>query len=422
MSSEYAIEVRNLSKIYKLYEKATDRLKEALTPVGKKYHKDFGALKEVSFSLEKGEALGIIGKNGSGKSTLLKIITGVLTPSTGTVHVSGRISALLELGAGFNPEYTGLENIYLNGTIMGISKQEVDDRLEEILAFADIGEFINQPVKSYSSGMFARLAFAVAINVDPDILIVDEALAVGDIHFQAKCYRKFDEFKAQGKTILFVTHSLDSIIRYCTTAIVLNEGELISQGSPKEMVDLFKKIITRSVTQSADTGSVSLKVPASNWKSEMEIHPERLDYGDKQVEIIDYGIFNEADQLNTTLQSDESTTFKMKVCFHKDISNPIFAYTIKDLKGMEIAGSNSWYDGVLTGDFKQGEELIVSFTHQLNLQHGDYMLSLGCTGYNGDELVVYHRLYDVIFFRVVLFKSIVGITNLNTNIHIERMS
>ncbi|MGG1637079.1 ABC transporter ATP-binding protein [Paenibacillus sp. NRS-1760] len=419
MSDEFVIEVRNLTKKYKLYDKPSDRLKEALNPVKKKYHKDFGALKDVSFSLKKGEALGIIGKNGSGKSTLLKIITGVLTPTSGSVNVNGRISALLELGAGFNPEYTGLENIYLNATIMGISNEEVDARLDDILSFADIGEFINQPVKSYSSGMFARLAFAVAINVDPDILIVDEALAVGDIHFQAKCYRKFDEFKEQGKTILFVTHSLDSIIRYCTSAIVLNEGELINQGSPKEMVDIFKKIITKSKTR--NNVKDTTKESNSNWKGEMEIHPHRLEYGDKQIEIVDYGIFNEANELNTTLQSDEMTTFKMKIHFHQDISNPIFAYTIKDVKGLEIAGSNSWYDSVLTGDYRQGDEVIVTFVHQLNLQHGDYMLSLGCTGYVGDELVVYHRLYDVIFFRVVLFKSIVGITNLNTNIHIERL-
>lgn len=419
MSSEYAIEVHKLTKTYKLYEKPTDRIKEAMNPVNKKYHRDFGALNNVSFSLEKGECLGIIGKNGSGKSTLLKMITGVLTPTSGEIVVNGRISALLELGAGFNPEYTGIENIYLNGTIMGLSKEEVDTKVEAILAFADIGDFVQQPVKSYSSGMFARLAFAVAINVNPDILIVDEALAVGDIHFQAKCYRKFEEFKEQGKTILFVTHSLDSIIRYCTTAIVLNNGEFMGQGSPKEMVDVYKKLITNSVSKhhsSAQAAAIS-----SNWKEAMELHPDRLEYGDKQVEMIDYGIFNEANQLSSTLQSDEITTFKMAVRFNQELSNPIFAYTIKDLKGLEIAGSNSWYDGVLTGDYKQGEELVVTFAHQLNLQQGDYMLSLGCTGYNGDDLVVYHRLYDVIFFRVVLFKSIVGITNLNTNITIERI-
>ena len=419
MGSEHAIEVHNLTKNYKLYDKPTDRLKEAMNPLSKKYHKDFQALNNVTFSLKKGEVLGIIGKNGSGKSTLLKMITGVLTPTSGEISIQGKISALLELGAGFNPEYSGLENIYLNGTIMGYSKEEVDAKLDDILAFADIGHFIHQPVKAYSSGMFARLAFAVAINVDPDILIVDEALAVGDIHFQAKCYRKFEEFKEQGKTILFVTHALDSVIRYCTTAIVLNNGELIDQGPCKEMVDVFKKLLVNSPSSTQTRMSSSPKLNATNWKAEMETHPDLVEYGDKRVEIIDYGIFNEMNQLNATLQSDEQTTFKIRVRFHTPISNPIFAYTIKDLKGLEIAGSNSWYDGVLTGDYQSGDELTINFTHKLNLQGGDYMLSLGCTGYEGDNLVVYHRLYDVLFFKVVLFKSIVGITNLNTTISIE---
>ncbi|MFF2480880.1 ABC transporter ATP-binding protein [Paenibacillus sp. NPDC058071] len=418
METDIAIEVSGLTKMYKLYEKPSDRVKEAMNPLKKSYHKDFKALSDVSFTLNKGEALGIIGKNGSGKSTLLKMITGVLTPTAGHVKVNGKIAALLELGAGFNPEYNGIENIYLNGTIMGFSREQVDQKLEDILEFADIGDFIYQPVKSYSSGMFARLAFAVAINVEPDILIVDEALAVGDVHFQAKCYRKFDEFKEQGKTILFVTHSLESIIRYCTSAIVLNEGQLISQGAPKEMVDIFKKLIVTRGPESVKKAKSQL-ILESKWKNQFEPHPDLVEYGDKNAEIIDYGVFNSANQLNSTLHSDERISFKMRVHFHQTVSNPIFAYTIKDLKGMEIAGSNSWYDGVLTGDFNPGDELVVTFSHELNLQNGDYMLSLGCTGYEGDDLVVYHRLYDVVFFKVVLLKQIVGITNLNSEISVE---
>lgn len=422
MNSEYAISVKNLTKTYKIYNKPVERLRESLHPLKKKYHRDFNALNGVTFNLKKGDALGIIGKNGSGKSTLLKMITGVLTPTSGVVSVNGRISALLELGAGFNPEYTGLENIYLNGTIMGYTKEQVDEKLEDILSFADIGEFIKQPVKSYSSGMFARLAFAVAINVDPDILIVDEALSVGDIHFQAKCYRKFDEFKEKGKTILFVSHSLDSIIRYCNTAILLNEGHLVGEGSPKEMVDIYKRILTNSTMQvSAPSLKVGNSQIVSNWKNEIEVHPDFLEYGDKRIEIIDFGMFDQMNNLNSSFQNDEITTFRIRVRFNKKIRNPIFAYSIKDIKGMEIAGTNTWYDGSFTGDFSPGDEVVVSFSQQLSLQGGTYALSFGCTGYEGNDLVVYHRLYDVALFRVVLLKSIVGIADLNTKIKIEQL-
>ena len=242
--SEFAIQVKHLDKMYKLYNKPSDRLRETLgfkVPVREHY-----ALRDVNFQVERGETVGIIGTNGSGKSTILKIITGVLNPTAGEVKVDGRISALLELGAGFNMEYTGIENVYLNGTMMGFSKEEVDARLQDILDFADIGDFVYQPVKSYSSGMFVRLAFAVAINIDPEILIVDEALSVGDVFFQAKCYRKFEEFKKMGKTILFVSHDLSSISRYCDRVILLNKGVKLEEGSPKQMVDMYKQHSGRS--------------------------------------------------------------------------------------------------------------------------------------------------------------------------------
>ncbi|MDY3250432.1 MAG: ABC transporter ATP-binding protein, partial [Candidatus Choladocola sp.] len=220
--------------MYKLYDKPSDRLKESLGLTRKKCYREHFALTDINFDIVKGETVGIIGTNGAGKSTILKIITGVLNPTEGQVVVNGRISALLELGAGFNMEYTGVENIYLNGTMMGFSEEEIDARLDDILAFADIGDFVYQPVKTYSSGMFVRLAFAVAINIDPEILIVDEALSVGDVFFQAKCYRKFEEFKSEGKTILFVSHDLNSISKYCDRVILLDHGRVIETGAPKE--------------------------------------------------------------------------------------------------------------------------------------------------------------------------------------------
>ena len=238
-----AITIDHVSKMYKLYRKPSDRLKDSLGLTRKKCYQEHYALSDVSFDIKKGETIGIIGTNGAGKSTLLKIITGVLSPTSGEVRTQGRISALLELGAGFNGEYTGMENIYLNGTMMGFTDQEIDARVEDILAFADIGDFIHQPVKTYSSGMFVRLAFAVAINIDPEILIVDEALSVGDVFFQAKCYRKFEDFKKAGKTILFVSHDLGSISRYCDRVVLLDHGRMLAEGGPKEMVNLYKRLI-----------------------------------------------------------------------------------------------------------------------------------------------------------------------------------
>ena len=243
MKENAAIRVEHLTKRYKLYDRPSDRLKESLGLTRKKCYREHYALRDVNFTVRKGETIGIIGTNGAGKSTILKVITGVLTPTEGTVTVDGRISALLELGAGFNMEYTGIENIYLNGTMIGFSEEEIDAKLQDILDFADIGDFVYQPVKMYSSGMFVRLAFAVAINIDPEILIVDEALSVGDVFFQAKCYRKFEEFKKEGKTILFVSHDLGSISKYCDRVVLLDHGRKLDEGSPKAMVDLYKRVL-----------------------------------------------------------------------------------------------------------------------------------------------------------------------------------
>ena len=245
-----AIEVDNVQKIYKLYDKPSDRMKEAFGFGKKTKHKLHYALKGVDMKIYQGETVGIIGTNGSGKSTILKIITGVLNPTSGRVLVNGRISALLELGAGFNMEYNGIENVYLNGTMMGFSEKEIEAKLPDILSFADIGDYVYQPVKTYSSGMFVRLAFAVAINIEPEILIVDEALSVGDVFFQAKCYHKFEEFKKMGKTIVFVSHDLSSISKYCDRVYLLNQGNILGEGSPKAMIDTYKRVLVGQYDES----------------------------------------------------------------------------------------------------------------------------------------------------------------------------
>jgi teichoic acid transport system ATP-binding protein len=241
--SDIAIKVENLSKVYRLYEKPLDRMKESLSLSKRKYSREFYALKNISFEIKKGESIGLIGKNGSGKSTLLKILTGVLTPSSGSIEVNGKIAALLELGAGFNPEYTGLENIYLNGTMMGYTRAEMELRVKPITDFADIGEFINQPVKTYSSGMFARLAFAVAINVEPEILIVDETLSVGDTRFQIKCIDKMKELKEKGTTILFVSHATEQVKRFCTLAVWINQGTMMDIGESSKIIDKYESFM-----------------------------------------------------------------------------------------------------------------------------------------------------------------------------------
>ena len=234
-----SVEVNDLSKVYHLYNKSSDRLRETFSIKKKKYSKDHYALRDINLSIKHGESVGIVGTNGSGKSTLLKLITGVVTPTTGEIKTKGKIAALLELGAGFNPEYTGIENIYLNGTMMGYTEEEMEKRVPGIVDFADIGEFIHQPVKSYSSGMFARLAFAVSINVEPDRLIVDEALSVGDTRFQVKCIDKMRELQESGTTILFVTHAIEQIKRFCTRAIWIKNGEVVEDGEASQVVDLY---------------------------------------------------------------------------------------------------------------------------------------------------------------------------------------
>jgi teichoic acid transport system ATP-binding protein len=419
-----AVKIENLSKVYRLYHHPLDRMKEALDPRRRKYHQDFYALRAVGLEVKPGETVGVIGKNGSGKSTLLKIITGILTPTAGRVAVNGKVSALLELGAGFNPELTGLENIYFSGTIMGYRRAEMDARLEAIRQFADIGAYLDQPVKTYSSGMFVRLAFAVAVNVDPDILIVDEALAVGDISFQAKCFRKFNDFQQAGKTIVFVTHALDSILRYCDRTLVLDQGQKVMEGSPKEAVDVYKQLMAEcyqappaAEPRAAQPAAASA---AAALKDQFAVDPNALSYGDRRAEIVDFGIFDAAERPVQLLHHGQPFVIRMKVRFHADLDHPIFAYTLKDLKGLEVTGTNTFFKQVVTGSFRKGASALVEFRQTLNAQSGRYGLSLGCTGFERDKLAVYHRLYDVLLFEVVSGMQMVGFYDLQSAITIKK--
>ena len=415
--SKNAIEVKNISKMYKLYDKNSDRFKEALGLTKQKCYHEHYALDNVNFHVKQGETVGIIGTNGSGKSTILKIITGVLQPTTGELNVNGRISALLELGAGFNMEYTGIDNIYLNGTMMGFKREEIDERIESILQFADIGDFVYQPVKTYSSGMFVRLAFAVAINIDPEILIVDEALSVGDVFFQVKCYHKFEEFKKMGKTILFVSHDLGSISKYCDRVILLNKGKKVSEGEPKAIVDEYKQILVRQ-DQELDVTSQILekKIDDDNWKKDLVLNPDVIDYGEKKAEIIDFAIIDNNGKITSNIEKGTEFEIKFKVKFHQTIEEPIFAFTIKDLQGTEVTGTNTMYENIGSGTVKEGEVRTVSFKQRMNLQGRNYVLALGCVGFNESRFIVYHRLYDVCNINVISDKNTVGFYDMESKV------
>lgn len=430
-----AIEVDNVQKIYKLYDKPSDRLKEAFGFGKKTKHKLHYALKGVSMKIYQGETVGIIGTNGSGKSTILKIITGVLNPTFGRVLVNGRISALLELGAGFNMEYNGIENVYLNGTMMGFSEKEIEAKLPEILSFADIGDYVYQPVKTYSSGMFVRLAFAVAINIEPEILIVDEALSVGDVFFQAKCYHKFEEFKKMGKTIVFVSHDLSSISKYCDRVYLLNQGNILGEGSPKAMIDTYKRVLVGQYDESENAGEESENLlddedlqraaakkadgaakDAAEASAEAKgQNPNVLEYGTKQAQIEEFYITDDRGVPTNAILKGTMFTIHMKVRFMDPIPAPIFAFSVKNVIGVEITGTNTMIEKAFLDSVEPGDVKNVTFTQKMNLQGGEYLLSLGVTGYNQDTFEVYHRLYDALNITVVSDKNTVGYYDMDSN-------
>lgn len=418
------IEIKNISKIYNLYNKPSDRLKEALFS-RKSRHTEFAALNDVSFNVNKGEILGIIGKNGSGKSTILKIITSVLTPTSGECIVKGKIAALLELGAGFNMEYTGIENIYLNGQMIGFSKEEMDKKLQDIIDFADIGEHIYQPVKTYSSGMFARLAFSVAISVDPDILIVDEALSVGDVFFQNKCYRRFEEFRERGKTILFVTHDMGSVIRYCNRCVLLNAGKKVAEGKPREMVDLYKRIMVGQWNENEESSEEASSIQSSNvkndqlWKDQISTNPDIEVYGDGRADIIDFGIFSDTGDIGNNVYKGDYYSIKMRVRINEDNLNPIFAFKLRDIKGTELTGTNTMLEDIDTSQCKKGDIVTITFRQKQYLQPGQYLVSLGCTAFEGDQFVVYCRNYNCCVLGVVAQKGTIGIFDSESEVSVS---
>ncbi|MGM1050161.1 MAG: ABC transporter ATP-binding protein [Bacillota bacterium] len=406
MSSDLSIKVSNVSKLYKLYNKPIERLKETLHPGRKKYCHEFYALNNISFEVKKGETVGIIGKNGSGKSTLLKMITGVLTPSSGIIHVDGKISALLELGAGFNPEFTGLENIYLNGTIMGFSKEDMDSKLESILTFAEIGDYINQPVKMYSSGMFARLAFAVAINVEPEILIVDEALAVGDVRFQAKCFNKFKELKESGVTILFVSHDVYSVRNFCDRVIWINEGQLQQVGATIEVTASYVEYMNRD-----QTSAIANDVNEDVQEKVTQFNP--INRWGRNVGLIKSAVlFNSSFHETEVFEVGEPFTIKITAYISSEVnaSTLSVAFSIKNTAGQDLIVSTT-YDNELKGINRKDCLIEVQFTLNNYLNQGDYVLIAALEDRTNPSPEYYDYIEGAAYFKVTSKKQLFGLIN-----------
>ena len=432
--NEVVIKITNLVKEYKMYSRKKDRLLEAIIP-GYQKHIKFKAMDSLNLEIKKGEVLGILGKNGAGKSTLLKMITGVVSPTSGNIEINGKISSLLELGTAFNPELTGVENIYQHGQVMGLSDKEIKEKENEIIEFADIGDHLYQPVKTYSSGMFARLAFACAINVEPDILIVDEVLSVGDVAFQLKCFKKFEQFKKSGKTIIFVTHNIADVLKNCNRAIILEHGKKTFDGDVKTGVDKYKKIIvgmsdseSKEMDQNAKEANIDLDSnkkefnDEEEWKKHFVQNPNIVEYGNKKAEVIDYGIFDKDENPVNAFDNGEEVVLRSKVKFNETVKDPIFTMTIKDFQGNDIAGTNSEIEKVITGTFEKGDVVVAEFRQHIPVVSGKYTVSFSCTRFNlNGELEVLNRKYDALLVEVITTKPTVGMLRLDSNITVRKL-
>ena len=431
------IKVQGLGKCYHLYERPLDRVKDLILPGKAERFKPFWALKNANFEIESGQTVGIIGRNGSGKSTLLEMICNTLSPTEGSIQTKGRIAALLELGAGFNPEFTGRENVYMNAAIMGIERAVIDEKFDEIAAFANIGDHINHPVKTYSSGMYVRLAFATSIHMDPDILIVDEALAVGDIRFQRKCFREFERFKREGKTILFVTHAVDLIRSYCDSAIFLHQGEIRRQGEPRDVVHDYLDMLFGSEDESTGTDKAqsSLKpmkaqaveqdqrqassvlntdVAIDGVKLRRSYNASEYRWGERQAEIIDYLVESNGVFDPIVVQQGEAINVTMRVHFHEAMDNLIYGITIKTLDGTTVYGANTRERNLSLEARAAGEQVDIHFTLDNCLIQGSYFVSLGVAQLNDtvDNLAI-DRRYDVFSLAVDGDQRDFGLANMN---------
>lgn len=406
-----ALRVEDVSKVYRIYDRPNDRLKEMLTRGRWTRHREFWALKDIGFEIEAGTTTGIIGPNGSGKSTLLQIMTGTLEPSQGTVWHEGRVAALLELGAGFNSEFTGVENVFMNASLMGFSRRETEALLPKIERFAEIGPFIHQTVKTYSSGMYVRLAFAIAASVEPDILIVDEALAVGDAVFQHRCLRRIKELQEHGRTVLFVSHDAGAVRALCTRAILLNAGRVIADGKPPDVLNRYQKIIMER-EEAYDAGASASFSPANPPPPDESLAPLSYTYrhGDGSAEIVGAELTDAAHRRVEMSETGEPLTARVIARFHRDVDEPVVGFLIRNRHGIHAYGTNTKEQQLKFGSVKRGEGLEVSFAFNCWLGVDQYSISFAIHGHDGQA---YDWLDGALFFEVTSLTRTEGVANLD---------
>lgn len=418
---DIAISVRNLTKTYRLFGHPGDRIKQAMTFGRVKFHREFTALDNVSFEIGKGECVGIIGRNGSGKSSLLQVICGILKPTSGSVKINGRIAALLELGAGFNPEFTGRENVYFQGMLMGISREQMDRRFDEIAAFADIGEFMDEPVRTYSSGMFVRLAFTVAINVDPEILVVDEALAVGDAQFQAKCFREFEELKGKGKTIVMVSHAMEQIVRSCDYVLMLDQGGVVERGSPAEVIRKYHENISARLIQPERKKSSFRGGELYEKGERFHLRPlynaSEMRYGTNAARIVDCVCMNAVgEEIIGAIDGCASIKMNLTVHCERDIQYPILGLSIRTVDGVTVFGENTANYSAFSEEMLVGPaDYFVEIALVPHLLAGDYFVSLGLVEGGHKEVEPLDRRIDSIHLKIITPVSISGMVAMECN-------
>lgn len=414
-----AIRVESVSKQYRIYNRPVDRLKESLTRGRWKTHREFWALNNISFEVEAGTTTGIIGPNGSGKSTLLQIITGTLEPTHGAVSHEGRIAALLELGAGFNPEFTGIENVFMNASLMGFSKSETQRLLPEVESFAEIGEFVHQPVKTYSSGMYLRLAFAIAIATVPQILIIDEALSVGDAVFQHRCIRRIKELQENGTTILFVSHDLGAIRALCSRVILLNDGRIEADGAPTFALNRYQKVIMSREAQYLQETHPAIDPKAEQivgGDEERAAAEETYRHGDGSAEILTVELLDSSGQTVEVVETGDTLQCRVRVMFHAELDDPVFGFVIRNRHGIHLYGTNTKVQGIPTGRVRRGETVEVTFTFNCWVAPDSYSVSIAVHNY---AAVSFDWLDGALFFRVVSAIPIEGVANLNAAIRVN---
>lgn len=435
MKNNFAIRLKNVSMSYKLYDKHKDRMKEALHPFRKKYHRDFFALRNINLDIEKGEILGIVGINGAGKSTLLKIISGVLQPTSGSLQVNGTIASILELGSGMNPEYTGMENIYFYCSILGFKKDEIDNMLNEIIAFAEIGEFIHQPIKIYSSGMKARLAFAINTTVNPDILILDEVLAVGDILFKRKCFARIEKLLNDGKTVVFVSHSSQSIIEFCTRAILLHEREIIMDDTPKKVTDFYQKLVfskdkKKVINEINGKTQIDSKVEQKETKVNKKFYlpdlkSSPIEYRNYDINIFDIMILDKESKKVNILKTGKEYIYTYKVKFNNNYRNVAFGLKLKTKTGMELTSISTHMGKNKLINVNKNDIYHITNSFVCNLLYGYYFLNSGVSVHPEDENMFFlNRIIDSYLFKVIQDQDsmIRGIINQNNTFEIKRVS